>query len=236
MRRTLFVCGVFFEGRRERGFKGFDMEGVGFVGGGLVIRGRGLGCGRVSTRSSCHVVTSWLRTSVSAIRLATGTSDVRALLRHRRARDSLNAQLEDLELPEENSSLSKLLMAMLVSIRCLQRMTAVIPNIQSIPSWMYRRRYILRGRVVDVPDGDNFVMLHSPRFSFQTRSEDLDFADMSFREVLDKSIRIRLAGVDAPEGAFKGGAGQAYYTEAKEYLCNALLGKTVTVELLGRDR
>lgn len=42
------------------------------------------------------------------------------------------------------------------------------------------------------------------------------------------TINIRLAGMDAPEGAHFGQKGQPYYQESKAYLKRLVEGKTVT--------
>jgi endonuclease YncB( thermonuclease family) len=50
------------------------------------------------------------------------------------------------------------------------------------------------------------------------------------------TIHVRLAGVDAPEGAHFGNRAQPYAEEAQKWLTSYVLGRRVRVILLARDR
>lgn len=52
----------------------------------------------------------------------------------------------------------------------------------------------------------------------------------------DKTIHIRLAGVDAPEGAHFGRPAQEHYAQCLGWLKDQVLGKTVYCQLLRRDQ
>lgn len=66
----------------------------------------------------------------------------------------------------------------------------------------------LDGKVVGVTDGDTIKILTSER----------------------QQIKVRLYGIDAPEKK------QPYGTAAKRYLSDLIVGKTVQIEELGKDR
>jgi endonuclease YncB( thermonuclease family) len=66
----------------------------------------------------------------------------------------------------------------------------------------------LSGRVVAITDGDSFRLLTADSVS----------------------VRIRLAGIDAPE------KGQPYSAVCKSYLSKLIFGKTLTVHTLNKDR
>jgi endonuclease YncB( thermonuclease family) len=50
------------------------------------------------------------------------------------------------------------------------------------------------------------------------------------------TIHVRLAGIDAPEGAHFGQPGQPYSSEAKGWLHKRIHGKAVTIQLYSRDQ
>ena len=66
---------------------------------------------------------------------------------------------------------------------------------------------LLTGKVVKVQDGDTITVLTGD----------------------NKQIKIRLDGIDAPEG------GQDYGNKAKQYLSDLVIGKTIKVEDMGKD-
>jgi micrococcal nuclease len=66
----------------------------------------------------------------------------------------------------------------------------------------------LSGRAVNIPDGDTFTLLTSE----------------------NKSIRVRLYGIDAPE------RGQDFYQASKQYLGNLLQGQQLTVQVRDTDQ
>jgi micrococcal nuclease len=66
----------------------------------------------------------------------------------------------------------------------------------------------LSGRAVNIPDGDTFTLLTSE----------------------NRSIRVRLYGIDAPE------RGQDFYQASKQYLGNLLKGKNILVQVRDTDQ
>jgi endonuclease YncB( thermonuclease family) len=66
----------------------------------------------------------------------------------------------------------------------------------------------LSGKAVNIPDGDTFTLLTNE----------------------NKSIRIRLYGIDAPE------RGQDYYQASKQYLGSMLQGQNLTVQVRDTDQ
>jgi endonuclease YncB( thermonuclease family) len=55
-------------------------------------------------------------------------------------------------------------------------------------------------------------------------------------ELKDQTLHVRLAGVDAPEGAHFGMPAQPFSAEAKDWLTNLSMNKKVHLELYSRDR
>lgn len=216
------------EGGLERRMEGLK-EMAGFVGGDL----GGARCGRSRRTATCL---AWGNGNdlASTLRATAGGKDPRALFRGRTLRASVLAQLTEDMAPGLEPEVPEWLLCSLCIWRFVQRSHAVIPNVRSIPKWMYRTRKRIRGTVVSVPDGDNFVLVHQPPLRPWCRQAPAD--DSSFKLVLETCIRVRLAGLDAPEAPFFGGDGQLFHREAKEYLQKMVLGKSVTVELVGRDR
>ena len=51
-----------------------------------------------------------------------------------------------------------------------------------------------------------------------------------------RTLNIRLAGIDSPEGACFGNPGQPYHAEAKKYLSGLTRNKVVSVRLLRLDQ
>ncbi|MCU7547614.1 thermonuclease family protein [Chitinophagaceae bacterium LB-8] len=66
----------------------------------------------------------------------------------------------------------------------------------------------LHGKAVNIPDGDTFTLLTSD----------------------NKTMRIRLYGIDAPE------RGQDFYQASKQYLGDLLRGKNITVKVRDTDQ
>ncbi|MDR1715708.1 MAG: thermonuclease family protein [Prevotella sp.] len=68
--------------------------------------------------------------------------------------------------------------------------------------------HTLKSKIIRVSDGDTVILLDSD----------------------DTQHKIRLHGIDAPEN------GQPYGNKAKEYLSDLIAGKTVTVNIKGKDQ
>ena len=54
--------------------------------------------------------------------------------------------------------------------------------------------------------------------------------------VSSRTLNIRLAGIDSPEGACFGNPGQPFHIEAKKYLSDLTRDKLVAVRLLRLDQ
>ncbi|KIW20136.1 hypothetical protein PV08_00711 [Exophiala spinifera] len=102
-----------------------------------------------------------------------------------------------------------------------------IPQATNITPAFLRRRSLL-GRVTSVGDGDNFRFYHTPggRLAgwgwFPGRR-----VPTEKKELKDKTIHLRLAGVDAPELAHFGRPSQPYAQEALDWLTAYVLGRRV---------
>jgi endonuclease YncB( thermonuclease family) len=111
-----------------------------------------------------------------------------------------------------------------------------IPTVSQLPPSYISTHQTLFGKAVSVGDADNFRLFHTPGGRFlgwgifrhiPTARKDLSKAG---------TIHIRLAGIDAPEGAHFGNKAQPYAEEAQTWLTKMVLGKRVRVKLLARDR
>ena len=111
-----------------------------------------------------------------------------------------------------------------------------IPTVSQLPPSYIANHQSLFGTAVSVGDADNFRLFHTPGGRalgwgwlrpVPTGRKDLAKAG---------TIHVRLAGVDAPEGAHFGNQAQPYAEEAQAWLTNYVLHRRVRVQLLARDR
>ncbi|KAK1222926.1 putative endonuclease lcl3 [Marasmius sp. AFHP31] len=100
---------------------------------------------------------------------------------------------------------------------------------------MFRKRRWVKGVVTYVGDGDNFRLYHTPAFGWRWP---LKFRRIPSRnkDLQDKTIHIRIAGVDAPECAHFGKPAQPYAKESLAWLRNRITGKTLYCQILQRDQ
>ncbi|KAA1467022.1 hypothetical protein DENSPDRAFT_831977 [Dentipellis sp. KUC8613] len=110
-----------------------------------------------------------------------------------------------------------------------------IPNSEWItPDILAHRRWI-KGTVTSVGDADNFRLYHTPgigwRWPFKFRR-----VPTASRDLRSQTIHIRIAGVDAPEGAHFGRPAQPFADEALEWLRSQVGGKQIYCQLLRRDQ
>jgi endonuclease YncB( thermonuclease family) len=101
-----------------------------------------------------------------------------------------------------------------------------------IPPEVFEKQLKIRGKVVAVGDSDNFRLYHTPGFGWGW----IRNIPKTRKELQNQTISIRIAGVDAPEGAHFGMPAQPYSAEAKTFLTNLVLNKRVQVQLLSRDQ
>lgn len=110
-----------------------------------------------------------------------------------------------------------------------------IPNGDWITPNVFKRKLWIKGYVTSVGDADNFRVYHTPAFGWRWPLKFRRIPDNP-KDLKDKTIHIRIAGVDAPEGAHFGRPAQFYADEALAWLRNRILGKTVYCQLLRRDQ
>ncbi|KAI8144233.1 hypothetical protein BJV82DRAFT_644256 [Fennellomyces sp. T-0311] len=106
------------------------------------------------------------------------------------------------------------------------------PTAAHIVPEVFSRQQCIRGRVVSVGDSDNFRLYHTPGFGWGWARK----IPTKRRELAHQTIAIRLAGIDAPEGAHFGMPGQPLHAESKEFLTSMVLNRNVKVQLLSLDQ
>ncbi|KAF4587680.1 nuclease domain containing protein [Ophiocordyceps camponoti-floridani] len=99
----------------------------------------------------------------------------------------------------------------------------------------YFRTRSLYGRVTSVGDGDNFHLFHTPGgravgWGWLRR------VPQERKELKDRTIPIRIAGVDAPEGAHFGRPGQPFATDSLTWLSDYILRRDVRAYVYRRDQ
>ncbi|EEA21532.1 nuclease domain protein [Talaromyces marneffei ATCC 18224] len=101
------------------------------------------------------------------------------------------------------------------------------PEATDISSSYFRSRSLL-GRVTSVGDGDNFRIFHTPGGRLVGWGW-LPWMKVptARKELKDKTVHIRLAGVDAPELAHFGRPAQPYAYEAHMWLTSYLMNRRV---------
>ncbi|KAH8117419.1 hypothetical protein DFH11DRAFT_1687426 [Phellopilus nigrolimitatus] len=114
----------------------------------------------------------------------------------------------------------------------------VTPDIYADQRWV-------KGVVTSVGDADNFRLYHTPGLGwrwplkFRWLPRQIKGSCSVPREGYDKAdqtLHIRMAGIDAPEGAHFGKESQEYYGPALAWTKETLLGKTVYCKLVASDR
>ncbi|KAI9828773.1 MAG: putative endonuclease lcl3 [Thelocarpon impressellum] len=111
-----------------------------------------------------------------------------------------------------------------------------IPEAASISPGFFRRRSLF-GRVTSVGDGDNFRMFHTPGGRLAGWGWMPGRRVPEKREDLkDRTIHVRLAGVDAPEMAHFGRPSQPYSAEAFNWLREYVLHRRVRAYIYKRDQ
>ncbi|KAJ4414441.1 putative endonuclease lcl3 [Neurospora sp. IMI 360204] len=98
----------------------------------------------------------------------------------------------------------------------------------------FRRRTLL-GKVTSVGDGDNFHFFHTPGGRLAGWGW-LRRVPTVRKDLKDRTIPIRIAGIDAPEGAHFGRPAQPYSSEALQWLRGYILGKRVWARIYRKDQ
>ncbi|KAJ7914881.1 hypothetical protein B0H13DRAFT_2232044 [Mycena leptocephala] len=97
---------------------------------------------------------------------------------------------------------------------------------------VYRRYFRM---VTSVGDSDNFRFYHTPAFGWRWPLK-FRIIPSTAKDLKDKTLHIRIAGVDAPEAAHFGRPSQPFAEESLAWLRQEILGKTVYCQLLRRDQ
>ncbi|KAI5862121.1 SNase-domain-containing protein [Durotheca rogersii] len=121
----------------------------------------------------------------------------------------------------------------LVSLQVYRSYLRRIPGTTHIQPSFFRKRSLF-GRVTSVGDGDNFHLYHTPGGRL-AGWDWLRKVPVKKTELKNKTIPIRIAGVDAPEGAHFGHPAQPFSSEALTWLSDYLLGRRVRVLIYRRD-
>ncbi|KAL8303549.1 hypothetical protein RB601_007776 [Gaeumannomyces tritici] len=134
------------------------------------------------------------------------------------------------------------------SIRFYRSYLRRIPGTAHIRPGLFYKKSLL-GRVTSVGDGDNFHMFHTPGGRLAgwgwLRSVPTDRKILKGRTKADRrlspisprtQIPIRIAGIDAPEGAHFGRPGQPFSGEALAFLRSYLQGRNVRARIYRRDQ
>ncbi|KAK4033998.1 hypothetical protein C8A01DRAFT_19124 [Parachaetomium inaequale] len=109
-----------------------------------------------------------------------------------------------------------------------------IPGTNHIAPSFFRRRSLF-GKVTSVGDGDGFHMFHTPGGRLAGWGW-LRRVPKDRKQLKGRTISIRIAGVDAPEGAHFGRPAQPFAAEALAYLESYLLHKRVRAYIYKRDQ
>ncbi|KIW07586.1 uncharacterized protein PV09_01538 [Verruconis gallopava] len=126
--------------------------------------------------------------------------------------------------------------AVLLSIRIYKRHLRQIPSVQHIRPEALRKSSVF-GKVTSVGDGDNFRLFHTPggRLAgwgwLPWRRVPADKAGLK-----DKTLHVRIAGIDAPELAHFGRPAQPYGQEALDFLTGYILHRRVRAYLHRKDQ
>ncbi|KAL2266621.1 hypothetical protein VTJ83DRAFT_5973 [Remersonia thermophila] len=108
------------------------------------------------------------------------------------------------------------------------------PGPAHIDPGFFRRRTLL-GKVTSVGDGDGFHMFHTPGGHLAGWGW-LRRVPTDKKELRGRTISVRIAGVDAPEGAHFGRPAQPYAAEALSFLESFLLHQRVRARIWRRDQ
>ncbi|KAI1357515.1 SNase-domain-containing protein [Xylaria arbuscula] len=109
-----------------------------------------------------------------------------------------------------------------------------IPGAVHVQPSFFRKRSLF-GKVTSVGDGDNFHMFHTPGGRL-TGWGWLRQVPTKRSELKNRTIPIRLAGIDAPECAHFGRPAQPFSTDALAWLNDYILGRRVRVKVYRRDQ
>ncbi|TVY78446.1 putative endonuclease lcl3, partial [Lachnellula suecica] len=121
----------------------------------------------------------------------------------------------------------------LVSVRLYRSYLRRIPDSSYIRPGFFRKRSLF-GTVTRVGDADNFHLFHTPGGRLTGWGWGRKIPEK--KALKGKTIHIRLAGIDAPEGAHFGKPAQPYSDEALQWLRNYILNRRVRAYIYKRDQ
>lgn len=130
------------------------------------------------------------------------------------------------------SSVSSLIVASAIFSNSLSFLLTQFDTVNDIPDSYFKNREQVFGRVVRVIDGDTLRVLHCPTKFFCPK------LDKNERRIYDKTLSIRLYGIDAPELQKRksDAPSQPFAEESKDLISSLVLDKKVSVKLLRRDQ
>lgn len=109
-----------------------------------------------------------------------------------------------------------------------------IPGVDHIQPSFFRKRSLF-GRVTSVGDGDNFHLFHTPGGRLAGWGW-LRAIPKERKELKGRTISVRIAGIDAPEGAHFGRPAQPYAAEALSWLSGSILHRPIRAYIYRRDQ
>ncbi|KAI1300325.1 SNase-domain-containing protein [Xylaria venustula] len=121
----------------------------------------------------------------------------------------------------------------LVSLQIYRSYMRRIPGAVYVQPNFFRKRSLF-GQVTSVGDGDNFHLFHTPGGRLLGWGW-LRNVPSKRAELKNRTIPIRLAGIDAPEGAHFGRPAQPFSTDALAWLSDYILGRRVRAKVYKRD-
>ncbi|KAF2001134.1 SNase-domain-containing protein [Amniculicola lignicola CBS 123094] len=111
-----------------------------------------------------------------------------------------------------------------------------IPSVNHIKPSHFRQRSMF-GRVTSVGDADNFRLFHTPGGRIAGWGWlPWKRVPIDKKKLANKTIHIRIAGVDAPELAHWGREAQPYSQEALQWLTQYILNRRVRARIYRRDQ
>lgn len=112
-----------------------------------------------------------------------------------------------------------------------------IPTVDYLKPGFFRRRSIY-GYVTRVGDGDNFHLYHTPggRLAGWGWLSGRKVQNLTAKALKNRTVHVRVAGIDAPEAAHFGRPAQPYSQEALDWLRRTVLHKYVRAYPYAKDQ
>jgi endonuclease YncB( thermonuclease family) len=128
----------------------------------------------------------------------------------------------------------------LASIRFYKTYVRRIPSTEYLKPGFFRKRTFY-GYVTRVGDGDNFHFFHTPGgrllgWGWAPHRRIKDMMDRAAKAKAGQTLHVRIAGIDAPEGAHFGRPAQPYSKEALDWLRDTILKRYVRVYPFKQDQ